>query len=85
MLFTHLFIVCHGVISTYIQATVSPFGATQAVSEDFLIYRHNAGNTLGVPNIFQTLTPLILSINLQSKYADHYCQLSDEESEAPIR
>lgn len=40
---------------------------------------------LGVTGIFQTLTPLVLPMALQSRYAYHYCQLTDEETEVPTR
>ena len=88
MLFILLFIVCHGVLSTYIRALASPSGAYEQCQKIFkilfIMHRYSAYDMLGVPSILQTLTPLILSMTLQSGYAYHYCQLTDEETEAPM-
>ena len=48
------------------------------------MHRYSAYDMLGVPSILQTLTPLILSMTLQSGYVYHYCQLTDEDTEAPM-
>lgn len=76
MLFIHLPIACYWELSTHIKALVPALWSLQSVSEEFINIMYNIQiqhlTVVGVLSIFQTLTPLMFSMTLQSRYVCYY-------------